>query len=315
MSIEQLSKAVESASAKDQSRFEEIERYGERIGQEQQNIEQRVSVLGALIGRSDEGWNLAEVEYLLGVANKQLQLLRDVKTAKVALQSADARLRELSDPHYLVVREQMAKDLQELNQLPVVDIDGISFTLGTWIERIDTLPVAGTRYQSALNLETYDADMPATVTDWKQVPRMVWELLKEHFRFREHDSPVKPMLAPEQEYFLRENLRLQLSAAQLALLRNDSARYKAALSTSRKWLAEYFAMDDAVTSELHVRLGELLEIEVAPDLPDISGSLRLLRQQMKLAVPSQSRNSPPSLPAESTLPEGITEREREVAAP
>lgn len=314
-SMEQLGKSVESANETAGRRFESVEQHAGVLADEQESLEQRIGVLGALIGRSDEGWILAEVEYLLGIANKQLQLLRDVKTAEVALQSADARLRELADPHYLLVREQIEKDLDTLKSVPVVDIDGISIVLGAWMERVDTLPVAGTRYQPVTDLGSVDADGQTTATDWKQVPVLVWNLLKEHFRFREHDEPVKPMLAPEREYFLRENLRLQLSAARLALLRNDDVQYQAALNTSRKWIAGYFALDDASTSELHAKLGELLEVEVRPELPNISGSLRLLRQQMKLAVPAQSDQSSQLTSAKSGKPEAVVERESEVAGP
>ncbi|MDT8386932.1 MAG: uroporphyrinogen-III C-methyltransferase [Thiogranum sp.] len=281
-SLRQLEERVETAGKMAGQRFQASEQRREKLAANQQDIEERLSVLAALVGRSDEGWTLAEVEYLLGVASKQLQLRGDVKTARVALQSADALLRERSDPHYRTVREQIEEDLEVLARLPVVDVDGISIRLDAWTDRIDKLPVAGTVYQPPEQTDYSGVDMPDTAADWKQVPGLVWNLVKELFRFREHDKAVKPMLAPEREYFLRENLKLQLSAAKLALLRDNGAQYHAALRISREWLKEYFSMEEPSVREAHGRLGELLEIEVSPELPDISNSLRVLRQQMKL---------------------------------
>jgi len=111
----------------------------------------------------------------------------------------------------------------------------------------------------------------------------LWSTLSGLFRIREHDKPVTPMLAPQREYFLRENLRLQLSAARLALLRDDSVQYQVILTTAQDWLTAYFAGDDGKVNDLVSQLEQLKAKNTVPQLPDISGSLRVLRQQMKLS--------------------------------
>ncbi len=295
-SLRQIEETVATAGEMAERRFQASEQRREKLATTHQDIEERLSVLAALVGRSDEGWMLAEVEYLLGVASSQLQLRGNVETARVALQSADARLRELSDPRYRIVREQIEADLEALARLPTVDVEGISIRLDAWMDRVERLPASGTVYQPPEQTDYSGVDLPDTAADWKQVPGLVWNLVKELFRFREHDKAVKPMLAPEREYFLRENLKLQLSAAKLALLRDNGAQYHAALRTSREWLEEHFSMEDPSTREAHERLGELIEIEVDPELPDISSSLRVLRQQMKL----ESREPNPTPGAEGT---------------
>jgi uroporphyrin-3 C-methyltransferase len=95
------------------------------------------------------------------------------------------------------------------------------------------------------------------------------------------------MLPPEREYFLRENLRLQLAAARLALLRTDQAQYRAALQTAQQWLARYFDRQNAGVQQLLGRLQELAAVDIAPVMPDVSASLRLLRQQMQLSEQQQ----------------------------
>lgn len=315
MSIDQLAGAIENRQKTVDRRITAIERHEEITRQEQQSLDHRIGVLASVVGRSDQGWGLAEVEHLLAIASQKLQLQRDVKTAEIALQTADGRLRELADPHYLAVREQIAKDLEALALVPVVDVDGIFLTLGAWMERIDSLPIAGTSYNPVEHSGSSTLDGLTTAADWQQVPRLIWDSLKGLFSFREHDKPVKPMLAPEREYFLRENVRLQLAAARLALLRDDNDQFRAALVTSRKWLEEYFAAEDATIVELQAKLGDFLGIDIRQDLPDVSSSLRLLRQQMTLAERSLGQSPPQSSITDSVPREPATSSDVEVADP
>ena len=98
----------------------------QHLTDEQQSLGHRVSVLSALLGRSEQGWGLSEVEYLLRIANQRLQLQRDTNAAAKALEAADERLREYADPHYLKVREQIARDIAKLSAFEAPDSAGIS---------------------------------------------------------------------------------------------------------------------------------------------------------------------------------------------
>jgi len=304
--IQPLRTSLEDIRQAHQYEREKIGRELARLLEEQQSTSHRVSVLAALLGRSEQGWSLAEVEYLLRIASQRLQLQRDLKTAEQALTSADGRLRELADPHYLSVREQIARDLEALADVPAVDVDGIALTLTAWLERIDELSVEGTRYRPAATGETdASTDKSSAAANWRELPAVVWASLSELFRLRDHDEPLGPMLPPEREYFLRENLRLQLSAARLAVLRDDAVQYRSALQVSRDWLKAYFAVEDLKVNELSKKLEELAAIDISPELPDISHSLQLLRQQMKL---SEQQAVLPVVPA-AQIPDAAPESE------
>ena len=283
----------------------QVDQQLEKLDEDQRNVVHRVSVLAALMGRSEQGWSLAEVEYLLRIANQRLQLQRDVDTAEQALHAADERLHDLADPHFLSVREQIARDLDAVRAVPSVDIEGISSSLSSALESVDQLTLAGTRYQPvvATDGESGESASRQTIRDWRELPRLLWSNLSGLFRIREHDKPVTPMLAPEREYFIRENLRLQLSAARLALLRLDGVQYRTILNTAQEWLDAYFAEDDAKVNELLAQLEQLKAINTVPQLPDISGALRVLRQQMKL---SEQQDVLPLVPAQPE-PSGATE--------
>ncbi len=295
--LDPLRVSLQEASLQTQRERQQVDSRLKQLAAEQQSVGQRLSVLAALMGRGEQGWSLSEVEYLLRIANQRLLLQRDVDTALVALRSADGRLRELADPHYLNVRKQIAAELEALEAVPDVDEEGISLSLRAWLERIDELPVAGTHYQPAAHPVEPGAGQERTAANWKDLPALIWTSLSELFRIREHDKPIEPMLPPEREYFLRENLRLQLAAARLALLRADQAQYKQSLENARSWLAAHFASDSSLVSEFVARLAELAALDIRPDLPELSASLRLLHQQMKL---SEQQAVLPVVPAEKT---------------
>lgn len=270
-----------------------------QLGKDQQSVGHRLNVLAALLGRSERGWTLAEVEYLLRIANQRLQLQRDLITAGQALDAADERLRELADPHYLSVREQIALDLEAIKAVPAVDADGISVKLSAALQNIDKLPVAGTHYEPVVPAETVSQESKTTAQTLDELTTLIWTSLSELFRLREHDQPVEPMLPPDREYYLRENLRLQLAAARLALLRNDEVQYRSALQTASQWLHSYFDKDSAMVQQLTAELGQLAKVNISPVLPDVSASLRLLRQQIQLSeqqavLPVVPEKAPPS---------------------
>ncbi|WP_455234947.1 uroporphyrinogen-III C-methyltransferase [Thiogranum longum] len=298
--FEPLRSAVKEIDRTVQAERDQTDRALERLGQDLQSMGHRVSVLAALLGRSEQGWSLAEVEYLLRIANQRLQLQRDVVTAGEALKAADERLRDLADPHFLSVREQIARDLESVQAVPELDVAGIAVTLGSSLEAIDQLPVAGTRYEPVASDATTGQETTKTAQNWRELPQVLSSSLSTLFQMREHDKPVGPMLPPEREYFLRENMRMQLSAARLALLRDDPVQFEMALGSALDWLKSYFDQDDERVKELFARLEELAAVNIRPEIPDISGSLRVLRQQVKL---SEQQAVLPVVPEQSQPPE------------
>jgi len=252
---------------------------------------ERLNRLAALVDRSELGWTLAEVEYLLRIANESLQLRRDRLTAVAALKGADARLRELADPQLLPVREQLARELNALREVPDVDVDGIALRLADSSQQVEKLPVSGSHYEPP-QAETKHPDATQAAHSWKDLPHVIWSAITRLFRVREHDKPVGPLLPPERAWFLKENLRLQLAAARLALLREDQPAYRQALVTSTAWLKQWFDTEDPAVTAMAGELDQLAAVDIHPALPDISRSLQVLRevrkQQERLAEPAET---------------------------
>lgn len=288
-------------AASERTRREVQDRQRE-LADAQTGLENALTVLRAQLGRSHDDWTLAEVQYLLQIANQRLQLQRDVLTAKAALQSADQRLQELADPGFNAVRKQIAQELGALKAVAQPDLPGIALTLTQLSEQIPELPLKEGQRQTELS-SGEDSQQGLTVSDWKRLPGKVWDALKQLVVVRRKDEPIGPMLAPEQRYFLYQNLQLQLDAARLAALQAAADNYRASLQMANRWLDEYFATDSAPVKAVQEELQRLLKLDVRPALPDISASLRQLKQQLHLsdlAVDAAKQRQRQPSPAGST---------------
>lgn len=259
-----------------------LEEEQRRLANAQQGTDEALGVLRAQLGSSQRDWTLAEVQYLLQVANQRLQLMHDAATASAALASADRRLQSLADPGFNVVREQIAQELTALNAVASPDLAGIALTLESLARQIEQMPLKDAQPRRSAAEQDRDAVSPAPVDDWTRLPRLVWEELRRLVVVRRNEAPVGPMLAPEHQFFLNENLRLQLRSARLAALQGEAANYRASLNTATAWLDEHFSADAPRVAAARAELERLAGIDVRPALPDISGSLRLLRQQMQV---------------------------------
>lgn len=167
----------------------------------------------------------------------------------------------------------VAQEMEALRGAPRLDIQGIAFRLGGLTERVKVMPLR-TPWEHDAESGSPAAEEQSGID---RAAAAVRGALSGMVSIRRSDEPVTPLLAPDEVYFLRRNLELQLQVARLAVLQRDVANYQESLRQARGWLNEYFDTDDpSVTSALQT-VTELEGLEVDPRLPDISGSLALLR--------------------------------------
>ena len=224
---------------------------------------------------------LAFPEYLLRIASHRLTLARDIDTARVALELADQRLRDTKDPGWAGVREQIARDIARLSTFEAPDSAGLSARLSALTEQIPQLKIANATIGPERTLPERAAPAPGE-RSWQTLVDDLWAGFKDSVRIRERDKPVQAMLAPEHQFFLYENLKLHLEAARLGLARSDQALFRDNLAIAADWLARYFEPGNGTATALGKALEEMLKIDIRPELPDISQSLRALQTRQKL---------------------------------
>ncbi len=271
------------------------EAFNTRINNQINEIEQlrlQLDVMGDSINSlyqqqpaSNEDWALAEVEYLLIIATHRILLERDVDTALVAMEAAELRLRDLRNPDLVPVREQLVADINQLKTVNNVDITGLSIYLADIIERASSLPLKNVVLENLGAQDDKDGsnNQEQAGSVWSNFISTVWRELKGLVVIKRSGETRQALLLPGQEYFLYQNLRLELENARLSVLRQDTDNLRTSVNLLVNWLTDYFKTSDAAVENIIETLGKMSDLNLRPDLPDINSSLETLRAYIKMS--------------------------------
>lgn len=274
----------------------------DQLKQQNQFNTQQLHDLGA---RNRADWLMAEAEYLMHLANQRLTLEQDVRSAEAILVSADQVLAENDDPGLLMIRQTLANEILDLQQTKTADVEGLYISLSAMIKSLNRLNASAFLSQKVDEALPDKASQAITValetsSSWHGLWKEIWKDLQKVFIIRRLDHAVGPLLAPEQSYYLKQNLRLMLEQASLSILDRNHVIYQDSLDKASMWLNAYFDLTDTGTRALLTRIEEMKLTQINPDIPDISGSLRLLKEKIesmylnhslgKLSRPSQEHD-------------------------
>lgn len=283
-SLQQAQQAARQAADADelarlQREFRESRDIVESLPGRMENLEESMASLQGVSAGARDAWLVAEAEYYMQLANAQAQLAGNAELAAFALELADRRIRELGDPVYTPVRRELADEITALRAVEDVDIEGVTLTLASLADVIQSLP---------LDEEVTPEDRPRPeigeeVSGFSRAWTAVKNAFSDMVSVRRTNEQLEPLLSPEAQYFLRTNIALQLQTARLALLQGEGAIFRQSLEDARSWLERYFDGDTRAVSGAVETIAELADSPVAAELPDISASLRLFRQRQALA--------------------------------
>ena len=248
------------------------------LTEKQNTLIDALDKVGRDLGRDRSDWMLAETEQLLRIANHRLHLARDIDSALVALQAADHQLQRIANPRYLGVRKIIAREIKSLQALERADIPGIALRLGTMAENVNRLPLITQPSPETPKNDKDTKDIKEKSRGFWGVFKRMWQDLLGLVRIRNNTEPYKVLLPPKEHYFLRQNLRLMLYAAQQALLQGNTAVYQQNISSASKWIKSYFDTRSQLVTTIQDELDVLLGKNIVVALPDISGSLEALRK-------------------------------------
>ncbi len=236
--------------------------------------------------RTQEDQVMAEVEQTVAAAAQQLQLAGNVHAALIALQGAEQRLAIQDKGQLAPLRRALAKDIETLKLQPAIDIPGLGLRLERLLERADAMPLAFEGQLPAA--EPSAASSPATAEGGDMTARAmsyaralladVWREVKSLVRVERLDQPDPVLLAPAQNTFLRENLKIRLLTARLALLARDGRTYAADVAQARQWVERYFDPRDERVQATLAELNELGHVALGAELPALTESFAALRQ-------------------------------------
>lgn len=227
-----------------------------------------------------------EADSLVRIAHYHLSFADDLPGAIDALAAAEQRLQDVDDARLLAVKSQLAGTLRALREVRAPDIAQLALQLQNWSERVEELPVA--RVATAA-----PPPAPPQTAHWETLLQGLWAELKKLVSIRHRDATVVPLLSPAQQYFLYQNLRLELEAARLSVLRRDARDLHASLAAARNWIKRYFDVHAAPATALLEALDAIERTDIAPPLPELSSLQALLHDVIKSEAGTFANGMPP----------------------
>ncbi len=261
-----------------QELVEQLAQTGQETRARDEQLQTRLQALRRQLvelGAADRSkWMLAEVEYLLRLADQRLLMAADLHSAIALVSSADDVLRQLDQPRLHPVRLAIAEDLAALRGLAPVDIEGIWLRLQALAGQVDNLAL--------FELPAAAAETPQADADGGQQPlteglRAALSKLSGYVVVRRREAPYAALMDPQWENLVRHNLRLLLEQSRAALLAREQSLYRQSIASARHWLAEFFSLNETGVAALDAELATLEALPIKPDFPDISRSLAALR--------------------------------------
>jgi uroporphyrin-3 C-methyltransferase len=252
--------------------IEQLEQSKQRLNAMTGRLAFMQQTLNQIPGARLDDWKLAEVEYLLRLANQRVMLQKEITGASALFDAADKVLASLDDPAMIMVREKMAEEMLMLGKATTIDQQGIYTKLQALKTIVhETVQPPKTFTSDSISDNTIQIKEPAATGFVDQL----LSLISVRTRDKAFDAP----LANQQYQLLEHSLTLMLEQAQWALLKSDQALYESSLDNAKNWIQNTLRHQQA--NALLNQIISLKLVKISSSMPDVSESLRLLRQIIK----------------------------------
>ena len=269
--VAQLEKAVSETQEK-LNRFEQIVLSKE---QEFATLRQQLAQVSQLaIAQQPNDWLFSEADFLLNNALRKLVLDNDVDTGVSLLKLADETLAKVNNSEAMAIRSAINQDLKQLLSVESIDQNAVMQRLSQLANTVDELPVLNVNFGDEPNSDK----LSDSLADWQSnAEKSAISFLNHFIRITpKQGADRKELLAPNQDIYLRENIRLRLQLAIMAVPRQQNDLYKQSLEAVATWVRSYFDTSTEVTQSFLKSLDELAELSVYVDVPSQLQSLNLL---------------------------------------
>lgn len=246
-------------------------------------IEERLAQLD--VGELNQ-WRLFEAQYLIHLSGRKLWLEQDLAAAKSLLESANKSIAQLNDPQLLPLRRAIVDDINQIDTIDNVDLDGVALQLDSLIDQVGELTLADVQLPAAVESDNEQAD--GTLANWRANLAKSWRHFTEDFvTVRRRDGQVEALIEPKHTWYLQENIKLALQKAQLAAAQQKPEKFEGNLRRAYNWIAQYF---EANTTAKHLlsSLDKLMKQSVLTPLPESLSSIKLIDSTIKDKAQSYS---------------------------
>lgn len=248
----------------------------------EEKLKETLEAVDKRLGVTSEDWIMAEVEYLLRLANQRISLDDDVASALKLMVTADNILRQADVVTAFELRQAIASDIIVLESQNNVDRQGLFAELTAIHNLVKDLKQKQYEFEKADVQEVNQSNVPE---GWKDrltgFGKRIGMSFSRLVDFRRNATPIKPLLPPEEEYYLRHNLQLKIELARIAMLRGDQVVFDQSLAESKAWVSEHFDAEDKSTITVIAYLEKLADTAVVSQRGNINDSVRAVRNYME----------------------------------
>lgn len=283
----------------------------ETLTKQLDELQQKVAVIS---GSDAKTWLLAQADFLVKLAGRKLWSDQDVTTAAALLKSADASLADMNDPSLIGARRAITDDIATLSAVSQVDYDGMILKVNQLANQIDNLRLADNNDDDS-PMDSDSDELSRSISEWRVNLQKSWQNFMDSFiTVRRRDETAVPLLAPNQDIYLRENIRSRLLVAAQAVPRHQEETWKQSLDNVSTWVRAYYDTDDATTKAFLDEVDKLSQQSITMTVPETLQSQALLEKLMQTrvrnlmaqpAVTAGGAPSPaPAAPAAPAAPQG-----------
>lgn len=280
----------------------QAQRQQDALAKKLEEVQEKVAVIS---GSDAKTWLLAQADFLVKLAGRKLWSDQDVTTAAALLKSADASLADMNDPSLISARRAITDDIASLSAVSQVDYDGIILKVNQLANQIDNLRLADNNDDDT-PMDSDSDELSSSISEWRVNLQKSWQNFMDSFiTVRRRDETAVPLLAPNQDVYLRENIRSRLLVAAQAVPRHQEETYKQALDNVSTWVRAYYDTEDATTKAFLEDVDKLSQQSITMNVPESLQSQALLEKLMQTRVRNlmaQPAETQPSAPAPAPVP-------------
>ncbi|MBA8031460.1 uroporphyrinogen-III C-methyltransferase [Citrobacter freundii] len=287
------------------TQLDEASRQQAALVKQLDEVQQKVATIS---GSDAKTWLLAQADFLVKMAGRKLWSDQDVTSAAALLKSADASLADMNDPSLITARRAITDDIASLSAVSQVDYDGIILKVNQLSNQIDNLRLADNNTDDS-PMDSDSSELSSSISEWRVNLQKSWQNFMDSFiTIRRRDETAVPLLAPNQDVYLRENIRSRLLVAAQAVPRHQEETYRQALENVSTWVRAYYDTDDATTKAFLDEVDQLSQQSISMNVPDTLQSQAILEKLMQtrvrnlLAQPTTSPAEAETAPAPAPAP-------------
>ena len=266
---------LESANKATQNKIAQVEELINAKSHELVGLQSQINKVSAQANaQQPTDWLFSEADFLLNNALRKLVLDNDVDTAVSLLKLADETLAKVNNSQSAAIRSAINQDLKQLLSVAGVDQNAVMQKLSQLANTVDELPVLDVNFDDDQNA----TKLSDSLSDWAEnAEKSATSFLNHFIRISpKHSADRKELLAPNQDIYLRENIRLRLQLAIMAIPRQQNELYKQSLEAVASWIRSYFDTNAEVTQSFLKLVDELSEVSIYVDVPSQLQSLSML---------------------------------------